>query len=85
MNTDPNAEITLKLPLRVWQVVHALAFKAPSTGQENVFPLHAFHSALLDANNAPPAAPATAEAAPDKPRAASKKAQAPRPVAEKLG
>lgn len=59
---DERTEVAIKLPLGVWRTVHALAFKAPSTGAECVMPLSLFHQALLAAAADPPPAPAPQKA-----------------------
>lgn len=44
-------KVQIELPLYVWKVVHALAFKAPTTGAEAALPLTRFHEALMAATS----------------------------------
>lgn len=78
---DEMTPLTITLPAAHWRTVHALAFKAPTTGHECVFALAALHQALTKTAgppaDAPPAPPPAA-----KPRRPTPK---PAPVAEAMG
>ncbi len=74
---DDMMPLTITLPAAHWRAVHALAFKAPTTGQECVFALAALHEALTKAAGPPANAPPAVKPG----RARRKRA----PVAEALG
>jgi hypothetical protein len=58
MATEPPKDITVTLPGPTWVVIHNLAFKAPTTGEQAAFALVEFRNALLEAAKASEASPA---------------------------